>query len=101
MGSRDIPYLEAGEFKQLANEAARLEQEMGVDAGAIISAWAARTHDYAKATMALKALYLSSGARRQMSHHFDSHVDLEAVTESDRNLLRCVHGNAERDETVG
>lgn len=101
VGSDKVPTLQAGEFKQLANESARLEQETGVDAGTIISAWASNTHDYAKATMALRALYLNSGARRRMSQHFNSHVDLEAATESDRNLLRCVHGDAERDETVG
>ena len=101
VGSVEVPRLQDGAFRQLANDSARLERETGVDAGAIISAWAARTGDYAKATMALKALYLSFGARRQISQHFRKYVDIEAATESDRSLLRCVHGNAEWDETVG
>ena len=100
VGDNLVPPLNHGEFKEMAKESARLEQETGVDAGIIISTWASRTRDYTKATMALKALYRSSGARQKTLQHFNNHVDLEAATESDRYLLRCVHGDAEWDETV-
>ena len=100
VGTDSVPLLDGTQFKQLARSAAELESDTGADAGAIISAWAARTRDYAKATMALKALYRSSGARRQLLQHFERHVDIDATTETDRALLRCVHGGRERDETV-
>ena len=51
--------------------------------------------------MAVKALYRGSGARQQLRQLFDRHIDLEAATESDRALLRCVYGEPERDETAG
>jgi len=101
VGENLVPTLGDGEFKVLAKRSAQLERETGVDAGAIISAWAADTRDYARAAMALKALYRSSGARQRICRHFNSRVDLEAATESDRNLLRCVAGDVEPDETVG
>ena len=101
VGEDSVPTLDDGEFRQLAKDSARLERETGADAGAIIAAWAARTHEYGKATMALKALYRSSGARQLIRHHFNSNVDLEAATESDRSLLRCVYGESELHETVG
>jgi hypothetical protein len=101
IGSDLAPLLDGDQFRQLATRAAQLERETGADAGAIISAWAARTRDYGKATMALRALYRHSGARQQLRQHFERHVDLDAATESDRNLLRCVHGDPERDETFG
>jgi Zn-dependent peptidase ImmA (M78 family) len=101
VGKDSIPIPDDGEFRQLAKDSAQLERETGADAGAIISAWAARTHEYGKATMALKALYRSSGARQLIRRHFNSNVDLEAATESDRNLLRCVFGESELHETLG
>ena len=52
VGADAAPSLYAGEFKDLANRAAQVEKDSGADAGAVIFAWAARTRDYAKATMA-------------------------------------------------
>lgn len=98
----DLPPLVDGtNYKELATRASQLELTSGADAGAILHAWAARTGDYAKASMAVNALYRGTGARRQLRQHFDRHVDLEAATESDRALLRCVHGEPERDAAVG
>ncbi len=53
-------------FRDLANRAAAVERETGADAGAIIFSWARTTGDYATATMATKALYLSTGATRSL-----------------------------------
>lgn len=100
VGSDSIPPMNGTNFKELATLASKLERESGADASAVIFAWASRTGDYAKASMAVRALYRSSGARRQLRQHFDRHIDLEAATESDRALLRCVHGDPERDETA-
>ena len=83
---------DSGNFKQLANEASQLERTSGVDASFILFAWAARTGNYPKASMAVKALYRGTGARRQLHEHFDRHVDFEAASESDRALLQCVLG---------
>ena len=83
---------DSGNFKQLANEASQLERTSGVDASFILFAWAARTGNYPKASMAVKALYRGTGARRQLREHFDRHVDFEAASESDRALLQCVLG---------
>ena len=64
----------------------------------LIFAWAARTGDYAQASMAVNALYRGVGARRKLQQHFAQHVDFDAANESDRTLLRCVHEDPERDE---
>lgn len=100
VGDDAVPSLEGVDFKQLASRAAQLERDTGADASVVLFAWAARTGDYATATMAVKALYRASGARRQLRRYFDRHVDLESAAESDRVLLRCVHGDPERDETA-
>lgn len=88
------------DFKDLANRAIQLERETGTDASIIIFNWAAETGDYRTATMAVKALYRASGARRQLRRHFEEHVDVEAAAESDRALLRCVYGDPEHDEAA-
>jgi len=100
IGDDAVPDVDGGSFKQLAHLAAIAERTKGADASAVIFAWARRTGDYAKATMAVKALYRGAGARRQLRLAFDSYVDLNAATESDRALLRCVHGDPERDEAA-
>lgn len=98
VGSDAVPLAEAANFKQLALRAVELEQQTGADASFIISAWASRTRDYTKASMAIKALYRAGGARLKLRQYFAQHVDLQAASESDRALLRCVHGKPERDE---
>lgn len=101
VGDDSVPPVDGANFKQLASSAARLERGSGADASVIIFAWASRTGDYAKAAMAVKALYRGSGARRQLRQHFDRHVDLDAASESDRALLRCVYGEPEHVAAVG
>lgn len=97
VGDSEIPSLDAGDFKQLAKQAAALERSTGIDAGFIIFTWAAQTRDYVKATMAVKALYRAIGARRLLREYFDKHIDLDGANESDRALLRCVYGDPEAD----
>ena len=97
VGEDAVPDVGANNYRELATKAAGLERSMNVDAGAVVFAWARRTGDYAKASMAVKALYLASGARRLLRKHFDCHVDLDSATESDRALLHCVFGEPERD----
>lgn len=100
-GRDEFPEVEASDFRTLATMADGLESETGVDAGGVIFAWAARTRDYATATMAVKALYRHSGARRLLRHHFDRWVDLERATETDRALLRCVNEDQLYDASAG
>ena len=91
-GTDSFPLKDNGNFKELANEASRLERTIGADASVILFAWAAHTGNYRKASMAVNALYRGTGAKRQLCEHFDRHVDFEAASESDRALLQCVHG---------
>ena len=100
VGGDAVPRVDGGSFKDLARQASQIERSTGADASAVIFAWARRTGDYAKATMAVKALYRASGARRHLRQLFDHHVDLDAATESDCALLRCVFGDPERDEAA-
>lgn len=91
MGDNPAPPVDGTSFKQLAREAAEIERETGADASTVIFSWAARTGDYGKAAMAVKALYRATGGRRLVREHFERHVDLEDASESDRALLRCVY----------
>jgi hypothetical protein len=99
LGPNGIPDLTAGDYKQIAEQADQIEQETGADASLIIFNWARQTRDYAKARMAVKALYRGVGARRRLRRHFDHHVNLDGASETDRALLTCVYGNPEINET--
>lgn len=84
------PMLEATAHVDAAREAARIEAESGVDAGVTLFGWAKRRGDYNAATLAARALYRASGARRLLREHFERWVDLDGASETDRALLRCV-----------
>ncbi|MFN7942433.1 MAG: hypothetical protein U0X73_12615 [Thermoanaerobaculia bacterium] len=99
-GGDAVPDVKGGGYKELAQQASDLERSVGVDASAVIFAWARQTGDFAKATMAVRALYRGSGGRRQLREIFDRHVDLDAATETDRALLRCVYGDPDLDEAT-
>jgi len=100
VGADQPPTIEANlDFRQLAKTSIDLERLTGTEASLFIFAWANRTRDYAKATMAAKALYRGSGARQLLRKYFDRHVDLNAASDSDRALLRCVYGDPELSET--
>jgi len=104
VGDSSVPQVDGvslEDFKQLAHRASDLEHTTGADASSVIFSWARRTGDYATATMAVKALYRSTGARRQLRQLFDLHVDLATAAETDRALLRCVHGELAFDEAAG
>jgi hypothetical protein len=101
VGGDAVPPVAATEFKQLASNAAELERDTGADASVITFVWAAHTGDYSMASMAVRALYRATGARRQLQQQFDHHVDLDSAPESDRALLRCVRADPESDETGG
>jgi len=101
IGSDQVPEINGGNFRHLAQMAAAQEKITGADASAIIYSWARQTGDYSRATMAVKALYRASGARRTLRQWFDRYVDLDTAAESDRQLLRCVYGDPETDATAG
>ena len=100
VGNNVLPDVDANNFRDLAKRSGEIERSHGIDAGAVIFAWARRTGNYQQAVMAVKALYRAAGARRLLREHFDRHVDLDSATESDRALLHCVFGNPERDATA-
>ena len=100
MGRDEIPQVEARDSKELAIKAAKIERETGADAGAIIFAWASREGDYGLASMAVKALYRDSGARRLLRDAVEKFVASESAPESDRSLLNSVFWNSERDTSA-
>lgn len=99
VGGDTVPAIDGGDFRSLAKRASEQEKATGADASNIIFAWARRTGDYTKATMAVKALYRASGARQKLSLHFDRNVDLTDASDTDRTLLRCVQGQHSDDAT--
>jgi hypothetical protein len=100
MGTRDVPIVQAKDYRSLAEAAHRLEVGEGIDAGAVIWAWASKTRDYASAQRALAALYRNVGAQRELRRRFNSFVDIENASDSDRDLLRCVVGDPEDDSAI-
>ncbi len=96
-GGAPIPDVQAFGFKDLAQKAAAVEKERDVDASAVVWSWARRTGDYARATMAAQALYRTRGGRRAIRTHLDQYLTLDNASDSDRALLRCLHGDPERD----
>jgi Zn-dependent peptidase ImmA (M78 family) len=99
-GHQTVPEIDGIDFRRLAKRAIQLEQEQGVDASALIFAWARRSDDYATAARAVKALYRGHGAARLLHEHFRRNVEVEKAPESDQTLLRCVHGGYEADEAA-
>jgi hypothetical protein len=92
-GGDEIPRLsqeDIQDFKVLAKQAADVERNTGADAGSIIFSWARSTGDYATATMATKALYRATGARRTLREYIEKSVDVQGAPQSDRELLRAV-----------
>lgn len=101
IGADSVPEIDGESFKDLARSASEIEKKTGADASTVIFAWARRTGDYATATMAVRALYRHLGARRKLRELFDRYVDLSSAAETDRALLRCVHGDPEHNEAAG
>jgi hypothetical protein len=99
LGSDSFPAITAENYKKIAEQADQIEQDTGADASLIIFNWARQTRDYTTASLAVKALYASVGARRKLRRYFDHHVNLDAASETDRALLRCVYGDPEINET--
>lgn len=91
---------EGAHYKQIASYAMAIERARGIDASHLVGAWARRTGKYATAQQALKAMYRSSGARAILAALFEHHVDVDAATESDGLLLRCVQRAAAPDEAA-
>jgi hypothetical protein len=92
VGDVSLPILKIDNFKELAQRASEFERSTGADASTVVFAWARETGDYATATMAVKALYRASGARRQLQRIFEERVNVAGASETDRDLLRCVIG---------
>lgn len=100
LGLETPPEISATNFKDLARTAIALERETGAEASAIIYSWARGTGDYGMATMAVKALYRATGARRAVRGALAEYLDFSNANESDRALLRCVYDNADQHEDL-
>lgn len=94
MGDVEVPRVDdtVTDFKDLARRAIDIERDKGADAGTVIFSWAHRTGDYAKATMAVKELRRSNGARQELRKLLNQYVDFAGAAETDRLLLQCAHG---------
>lgn len=97
IGRDIVPQIQAKTFRELAHQASELESRNGIDATKVVLDWARRHHNYTIATLALKALYRTTGARKKLRQLFERYVDIEAATDTDRALLRCVYGEPESD----
>lgn len=97
----EIPVDKEMDPKVLAQLAFEIEEKNGIDASSLIYAWASKTLNYPDASLAVKALYRSVGARRQVRKLFDQHVDLDNAAESDRALLRCIYGGSQPTAVAG
>ena len=95
VGADTIPKIEGNNFRQLAEEAIKIEEQIGADAGNLIFTWASKTHDYQTATLAVKALYRDKGARTLLYQYLNQNIDLDLTAESDWTLLQCVFGDRE------
>lgn len=95
VGNNIIPDVNTQDAMELARTAIESERKTGVDASAVIYAWARKTSDYATATKAIKALYRAVGGQKIIRNHFCRNVNIDSANESDSNLLRCVHGGSQ------
>lgn len=99
-----IPKLEDADPKDLARQALVVEQSAQIDAALVVHWWA-KSHAesgskvYARAALAREAMYRHTLGKRRLREAFDEHIDLEAASESDRALLRCLFLDPERDAT--
>ncbi len=98
-GPQRLPTLKSATPKNLARQASALERNTGVDASLIIRRWGKEHQKYDVATLAVKALYKATGGKRLIREAFDQHIDLEGASETDRALLRCIHGDPRRYAT--
>ncbi len=89
-GADDVPSVSGENYRELATNAWKEEQESGVDAVMILFNWARQSGDYGTATMALKALFRGTGARQMLRRHFEANVEYSSASESDQALLSCV-----------
>jgi hypothetical protein len=96
-GGQAIPNFDTTDWREVANCAAAFEAAHGVDAGTVVWSWAARTQHFLEGQMALKALYRSQGGQRILRDLFERHVNVEAASETDLDLLGCVSGGVQRD----
>lgn len=80
------------DFQRLARAAVERASDHGLDAASLAWYWASREREFAKGTLALKAIYKHLGGARVIRSRFDQHVDVDAASDSDRALLRCVKG---------
>jgi hypothetical protein len=95
LGVEAAPELTAGpnqNAKVLAQHALELERASGADASTSIFAWARLTLDYPTATLAVRALYRDTGARRILGALCSEYLDFTAGSETDQTLLRSVQG---------
>jgi len=97
IGDVAVPDVHASNFRELATVAHRVEQATGVDASAVVWAWARRTGNYPLATMAAQALYKTTHGKRILRRQFDEKVDFDNASDSDRALLRCLYGDSDRN----
>lgn len=100
-GGAEIPPASNLDPRALANHAADVSARLGIDAGVVAWSLAHRAGAYQVGKLALGALYRATGGRRLLREEFDRNVDVEAASETDGQLMRCVAGGADSAAALG
>lgn len=85
------------DFRRLAQSASSEARAAGLDLGSLIWFWTTKTREFPVGMLALKAVYRHLGGSRIIRAKFDEYVDLSSASDTDRALLRCVKGDADRN----
>lgn len=97
-GLTSAPRLNPRSFQDLAQQAYEVEMSQQIDAGFLINAWSNAEQKFAYGQQALKALWRDRGGQRILRSATERHVLFDQASESDRQLLRCLYGEPDRDE---
>lgn len=97
-GVNNPPRLSATDFQELAQRAHDVETAQQIEAGFLINTWANTKQEFALGQLALKALWRDRGGQKILRSAAEQHMQFDEASESDRQLLRCLYGEPDRDE---
>lgn len=97
-GREAVPTLFASTASGLAQEALEFEAKTGVEASFMLFRRARTPADYRTAYQAAGLLEREIGATDELARAARANINMAGASETDRGLLRCIHGFAEFDE---
>lgn len=95
VGLGTMPEIDGNDYRDLARKAVSVARVTGIDPSALIYAWGRRNGDYVTVTMAIRAIYEHTGARRLLRACFDQFIDVDGASESDRLLMNAIYRPAQ------